>query len=83
MIWSNTGSGRRDLHDLGDCEVKHGVRLHVVNLYTEQLGNPEVPEKFRQMAATATASAPMPSPAVKPKRMPWQKSSSRFSLSPR
>ncbi len=59
------------LRDLGDCEVKHGVRLHLVNLYAEPLGNPEVPEKFRQVAASATASAPMPSPVVKPKRMPW------------
>jgi TolB-like protein len=36
------------LHDLGECEVKHGVRVNVVNLYTEELGNPEVPERFRQ-----------------------------------
>src|SRR5438132_8726182 len=35
------------LHDLGECEVKHGVRVHVVNLYTEELGNPNVPEKLR------------------------------------
>ena len=55
------------LRDLGECEVKHGVRLHLVNLYAEPLGNPEPPEKFRQMAA----SAPMPSPLVKPKRMRW------------
>src|SRR6516225_9370437 len=37
---------RRHLHDLGECEVKHDVRLHVVNLYTDELGNPEVPGKF-------------------------------------
>src|SRR5499427_6332200 len=36
------------LHDLGECEVKHGGRLHVVNLYTKELGNPQVPTKFRQ-----------------------------------
>ena len=36
------------LRDLGECEVKHGVRLHVVNLYTEEVGNPAVPEKFKQ-----------------------------------
>ena len=35
------------LHDLGQCEVKHGVRVHVVNLYTPDLGNPAVPEKLR------------------------------------
>src|SRR3954471_19131147 len=55
------------LRDLGDCEVKHGVRLHLVNLYAEPLGNPEPPEKFRQVAAPA----PTPLPAVKPKRIPW------------
>src|SRR5207244_498717 len=38
---------RSHLHDLGECEVKHGVRVHVVNLYTEELGNPNVPEKLR------------------------------------
>jgi serine/threonine-protein kinase len=39
--------------------VKHGVRLHLVNLYAEPLGNPEVPEKFRQgkeMAQTAVTA---------------------------
>jgi TolB-like protein/class 3 adenylate cyclase/Flp pilus assembly protein TadD len=42
------GHWKRHLHDLGECEVKHGVRVSVVNLYTEDLGNPEVPQKFRQ-----------------------------------
>src|SRR5438067_3992488 len=42
------GHWRRHLHDLGECEVKHGERVAVVNLYTENLGNPEVPQKFRQ-----------------------------------
>ncbi len=36
------------LHDLGACDVKHGARLHVVNLYTGEVGNPRVPTKFRQ-----------------------------------
>src|SRR5437899_4991725 len=34
------------LHDLGACEVKHGVRVSVVNLYTEQFGNATLPRKF-------------------------------------
>src|SRR5881227_85819 len=42
------GQWKRHLHDLGECEMKHGVRVAVVNLYTENLGNPEVPQKFRQ-----------------------------------
>src|SRR5947208_1228286 len=40
------GHWQPHLHDLGECEVKHGVRVHLVNLYTEELGNPEPPDKF-------------------------------------
>ena len=39
---------RSHLHDLGECEVKHDVRVHVVNLYTDEVGNPEVPQSLRQ-----------------------------------
>src|SRR5216684_2677107 len=39
---------RSELHDLGECEVKHGVRMSVVNLYTDEVGNPELPEKFKR-----------------------------------
>src|SRR6201993_3689757 len=48
------GHWKRHLHDLGDVEVKHGARVSVVNLFTEDGGNPEVPQKFRQ-ARKATA----------------------------
>jgi TolB-like protein/tetratricopeptide (TPR) repeat protein/class 3 adenylate cyclase len=41
------------LHDLGECDVKHGVRVSVVNLYTEELGNPGVPEKLRVVKSHA------------------------------
>jgi TolB-like protein/class 3 adenylate cyclase/Tfp pilus assembly protein PilF len=34
------------LHDLGECEVKHGLHLHLFNLYKENLGNSQVPEKL-------------------------------------
>ena len=37
------------LHELGECEVKHGVTLSLVNLYTDELGNPEAPEKFKKL----------------------------------
>jgi len=39
------------LHDLGECEVKHGIRMGIVNLYTDEAGNPEVPEKFARIPA--------------------------------
>src|SRR3954466_684679 len=50
------------LRDLGECEVKHGGRLRLVNLYSEPLGNPEPPEKFRQpgKAQPATLAADSP-----------------------
>src|SRR5262249_14640309 len=38
------------LHDLGECDIKHGNRLHVVNLYNGEVGNPQVPTKVRQAA---------------------------------
>src|SRR6266705_3933281 len=34
------------LHDLGTCEVKHGLRVAVVNLYDDQFGNATLPRKF-------------------------------------
>jgi TolB-like protein len=34
------------LHDLGECEVKHGVRIGVTNLYRDEIGNPRVPNKL-------------------------------------
>src|SRR5207237_10067670 len=58
---------RSKLHDLGECEVKHDVRVHVVNLYTDELGNRELPEKFQQAKATLTAP-PTSAPVAKPAR---------------
>src|SRR6266581_969719 len=43
------------LHELGECEVKHGVRVSVVNLYTEELGNPAVPEKLKAVRLASAA----------------------------
>src|SRR5438309_3068217 len=37
---------RPHLHDLGEREVKHGVRVSVVNFYTADAGNPTPPAKF-------------------------------------
>src|SRR5437762_2924648 len=46
------------LRDLGECEVKHGVRLHLVNLYAEPLGNAALPQKFQQTKPTPAAEKP-------------------------
>src|SRR5437660_12848894 len=34
------------LHDLGACELKHGVRVSVTNLYSYEVGNPQLPKRF-------------------------------------
>src|SRR5438132_2663426 len=52
------------LHPFGECEVKHGVHVGIVNLYDDQIGNPQVPKKLQvlkkhraRMRWTAVASA--------------------------
>src|SRR6266581_1968381 len=55
------------LHDLGECEVKHGLRLHLVNLYKDNLGNPQVPDKLKRGRRSKQASAVRP---ISPPRWP-------------
>src|SRR4030081_3644396 len=43
------------LHDLGECEVKHGMRVSIVNLHADEVGNPAVPGKFRKARAARIA----------------------------
>src|SRR5438132_1737057 len=59
------------LHDLGECEVKHGVRVSVVNLYTEELGNPAIPEQFKKTANTTKAMETISEPITKPAGLRW------------
>ncbi len=47
------------LHDLGECEVKHGLRLHLFNLYKDGLGNPQVPEKLKRRRRWKQRAAPV------------------------
>src|SRR5437763_15182556 len=35
------------LHGLGTCEVKHGMRVGIANIYADQVGNPQLPKKFQ------------------------------------
>ncbi|HET7227224.1 MAG TPA: FlgO family outer membrane protein, partial [Chthoniobacterales bacterium] len=35
------------LHELGTCEVKHGTTVALVNLYSDEIGNPEMPKRFK------------------------------------
>jgi adenylate cyclase len=60
------------LHDLGSCEVKHGVSLALFNLYSDEFGNPECPKRFaddkkvERKIETVAPAAPRKSIAVLP-----------------
>ncbi len=62
------GHWQPHLHDLGETEVKHGVRLRVVNLYIDELGNPALPEKFK---VSSGANDQPDKQTSKRGRMPW------------
>lgn len=56
--WSN------HLHDIGEAEVKHGVRVHLFNLYTDELGNPDIPEKLKPAPSKFSSKRTVPIAAV-------------------
>src|SRR5437588_7340074 len=58
------------LHDLGECEVKHGLRLHLVNLYKDNLGNPHLPDKLKRGRRWKHASGVSVRPVITPR---WPK----------
>src|SRR5215831_7377851 len=60
---------RSHLSDLGECEVKHGTRVSVVNLYTDDAGNRQPPEKFRTEEAGPSRSVGVP--AAGPRGIPF------------
>src|SRR5947209_6511759 len=37
------------LHDLGTCEVKHGAQVAIVNLWSDDVGNPQLPQMFQAL----------------------------------
>jgi len=50
------------LHELGEIELKHGRKLGIVNLYSGEIGNPNVPEKLKGASRQ---------PAERPVRFGW------------
>jgi TolB-like protein/Tfp pilus assembly protein PilF len=45
------------LHDLGECAVKHGVPIVLVNFYGDGIGNPELPRMVQQAQSEQAAKA--------------------------
>src|SRR5437667_4295495 len=58
------------LHDLGECEVKHGLRLHLVNLCKDSLGNPHLPDKLKRGRRWKQTSGVSVRPVITPR---WPK----------
>jgi tetratricopeptide (TPR) repeat protein/class 3 adenylate cyclase len=54
------------LHDLGEAEVKHGVRVHLYNLYTNEAGNSALPQRVAASKPTAAVGL---KPTQKPARL--------------
>src|SRR6266516_1799673 len=52
------------LHDLGECAVKHSVPISIVNLYTDEIGNAQLPERVKQWQSEQAAQAADGSPSV-------------------
>jgi TolB-like protein/Flp pilus assembly protein TadD len=50
------GSWRPYLHDLGQSEVKHGVKIGIVNFYLGDIGNSADPEKLKKEARSAAGT---------------------------
>src|SRR5437667_3285869 len=44
---------RPHLYHIGECEAKHGEKIEIVNLFTAELGNRELPEKFKRATVEA------------------------------
>jgi TolB-like protein/tetratricopeptide (TPR) repeat protein len=56
---------RPRLHHLGEFEVKHGVKIDIVNLYTDEVGNPALPPKLKDKKVTPSSPlARFPKPLI-------------------
>src|ERR1700730_9074273 len=66
---ANYSQWRPHLHELGQCEVKHGVKIDIVNLHTGELGNPALPEKLKREQKIRSA----PTAASGAVTIPWHK----------
>src|SRR5205807_328820 len=45
------------LHDLGECEIKHGERLNLVNFYNHEIGNSAPPSKLSKSDKAGASAA--------------------------
>jgi serine/threonine protein kinase len=69
-VLSQVSTWNTALHDLGEVEVKHGMRIHVYNLYTDDVGNKEAPKKVSAPGIPVLPPALPPAPQVQPAPVP-------------
>src|ERR1700692_394474 len=65
-VLSQVSTWNTTLHDFGEVEVKHGLRIHVYNLYTDNVGNKEVPKKVSAPGIPVLPPAVPPASQVQP-----------------
>ena len=51
-------SWKSALHDLGEVEVKHGEKIHILNVFTKDYGNPQTPTRIRIGRQSAPSTEP-------------------------
>ncbi len=57
-IWASS------LTELGECEVKHGTKLHLFSLHRDVAGNPDTPASIKLTGAPASTSKSADAPQV-------------------
>ncbi len=57
-VLSQLSTWKNCLHDLGEVEVKHGIRVHIFNLFTDEVGNPEPPRAMHSVPVKPSAIQP-------------------------
>src|SRR5436309_5455643 len=58
---------RPHLYHLGQCEVKHGEKIEIVNLFTAELGNSERPQRLTNRPSRTDVSPVVDYPSKSPK----------------
>jgi TolB-like protein/class 3 adenylate cyclase len=61
---------RPHLYHLGECEVKHGEKIEIVNLFTAELGNAERPKRLATPSQT-TDTTSAPTRRARPRSLIW------------
>src|SRR5262249_50390656 len=45
------------LHEIGECEMKHGIKISLVNFYNDEVGNPALPDRCKPWVSKSVPRA--------------------------